>query len=131
MANQNLAAIDPALALIGRFGKLSGGSTATMHKLRKATIYSEGDVPSKYKVLAATLWSVSARCEPCIKYYVKESIKRGVTEKEFAEFMAVATGMGGCVGETWAMKAFKAFVDISSGVTTETETSSGDSCGCG
>jgi alkylhydroperoxidase/carboxymuconolactone decarboxylase family protein YurZ len=129
VANQNLADIDPAMTLMGKFAKLTGGSTAAMHKVRRATLYSDGDVPSKYKVLAAALWSVSSRCEPCIKYYVNESIKLGATEKEFAEFMAVATGMGGCVGETWAMKAFKAFVDIKNGV--ESETDAADSCGCG
>ncbi len=129
MSQEELTKIEPALALMGRFGKLTGGSTAAMHKVRTTALYSEGDVPAKYKVLAATLWSVSARCEPCIKYYVNESIKRGVTEKEFAEFMVVATAMGGCVGETWALKAFKAFADITSG--TETETGSADSCGCG
>jgi len=129
MANQNLTDFDPALALMGQFGKLSGGSTAAMHTLRTKTLYSDGEVPSKYKVLAAALWSVSARCEPCIKYYINEAIKRDVTEKELAEFLAVATGMGGCVGETWAMKAFKAYHDLKNGVTSETD--SVDACGCG
>ena len=129
MSQKELTKIEPALALMGQFGKLTGGSTAAMHALRKKTLYADGDVPAKYKILAAALWSVSARCEPCIRYYVNEAVKRDVTEKELAEFLAVATGMGGCVGETWAMKAFKAYHGIKDGVTSETD--SVDACGCG
>jgi alkylhydroperoxidase/carboxymuconolactone decarboxylase family protein YurZ len=56
-------------------------------------------------------WAISARCEPCIKYYVLQAIKSGATEGEVGEFLAIASTMGGCVGEMWALKAFKAFKD--------------------
>ena len=101
--------------IMAEFSKLTHASTAHMNKLRMTTIYTDGEVSAKYKVMAAALWSVSARCEPCVKYYAREACQRGVTDKEFAEFMAVATGMGGCVGETWAIKAFKAFKEYQVG----------------
>jgi len=55
------------------------------------------------------LWSIAVRCEPCIKFYVQEAAKKGATETELCEFLAVGSTMGGCVGETWSLKAYKAF----------------------
>ena len=37
---------------------------------------------------------------------------------ELGEFLAVASTMGGCVGEMWALKAFKAYKDLAHGETT-------------
>lgn len=111
--------------IMAEFSKLTRASTAHMNKLRMTTIYTDGAVSAKYKVLAAALWSVSARCEPCVKYYAREARQRGVTDGEFAEFLAVATGMGGCVGETWAIKAFEAFKGFQE---SESGTDSSDSC---
>lgn len=101
--------------IMARFSKLTHASTAHLHKLRTTTIYHDGIIPAKLKVLGAVLWSVSARCEPCVNYYAREAVNRGVTESEFAEFLAVATAMGGCVGETWAVKAYRAFLGVEDG----------------
>ena len=49
------------------------------------------------------------KCEPCFKLYVIKAKEAGVTEEEFGEFMAIASTMGGCVGEMWALKAYNAF----------------------
>ena len=107
----NLANIDPSLALLGRFAKISKGTTANIKKMRETTIYADGEFPAKVKVLAAMLWSVSARCEPCVEYYAAKAKEFGTTEAELGEFLALASTMGGCVGETWALKAYKAFTD--------------------
>ena len=40
---------------------------------------------------------------------------RGVSEAEVGEILAVASTMGGCVGEMWALKAWKAYKDFASG----------------
>jgi len=106
-----LSGIDPALDLLGEFGKHAKGTTGHIQKMRQEAIFSDGAIPAKYKALGAVLWSVSARCEPCIKYYVQQSVRLGVTEAELGEFLGVAGTMGGCVGEMWALKAFKAFRD--------------------
>jgi len=103
--------IDPALALMKDFGKITNGIPSLIDQMRKKAIFSEGKVPQKYKILAAMLWAISSRCEPCFKYYIQRAIKAGTTEEELGEFLAVASTMGGCIGEMWAIKAYKAFKD--------------------
>ncbi len=107
--------IDPALDLYAEFGKLAKGTTRHIAAMRQEAIFTDGAVPARTKALAAVLWAVSARCEPCFKYYVQEAIRLGATEGELGEFLAVAAVMGGCVGEMWALKAFKAYKDIIAG----------------
>lgn len=101
--------IDPALELMKDFGKITGGMPALIDQMRKKAIFSDGSVPQKYKILTAMIWAISARCEPCFKYYVQRAIQVGTAEAELGEFLAVASAMGGCVGEMWALKAYKAF----------------------
>lgn len=107
----NLEAIDPALGLMGEFSRLSNGTTQAIHGMRQKAIFTGGLLPAKHKALAAVLWAVSARCEPCIKFYVQEARRLGATREENTEMLAVASAMGGCVGEMWALKAFHAFVN--------------------
>lgn len=106
-----LASIDPALDLMAEFSKHAKGTTAHIQKMRQDVIFTDGAIQSKYKALGAVLWSVSARCEPCIRYYVQQAARLGATEEEMGEFLALASTMGGCVGEMWALKAYKAFKD--------------------
>ena len=111
----NLKKIDPALELMGEFAKLTNGLPALIDQMRKKAIFSDGEVPQKHKILTAMVWAISARCEPCIKYYVHRAMEKGVTEREFGEFLAIAATMGGCVGEMWAVKAFQAYKELASG----------------
>lgn len=103
--------IDPALELMKEFGKVTNGMPALIEQMRQKAIFSEGAVPKKFKILTAMIWAISARCEPCFKYYVQQAIKVGTTEVELGEFLAIASTMGGCVGEMWALKAYKVFKD--------------------
>ena len=41
--------------------------------MRQEAIFTDGAVPARYKALGAMLWAVSARCEPCIKFYVQQA----------------------------------------------------------
>ena len=107
----NLEAIDPALGLMGEFSRLSAGTTQAIHSMRQKAIFTDGTHTGKTKALAAVLWAVSARCEPCIKFYVQQAKRLGATKEETGEMLAVASAMGGCVGEMWALKAFHAFVN--------------------
>jgi AhpD family alkylhydroperoxidase len=104
-----LTDIDPALGLLPQFGKIAHGTTAALQTLRESTIYRDGVFPARTKALAALLWSIAARCEPCVKYYAAKARELGATEAEAGEFLALASTMGGCVGETWAVKAYAAF----------------------
>ncbi|RXZ42217.1 carboxymuconolactone decarboxylase family protein [Crenobacter cavernae] len=107
--------IDPALGLMAEFGRLTQGTTQHIQRMRQDAIFSEGAVPARYKTLAAMLWAISARCEPCFKFYVQQAVRLGATQEELGEVLAVASTMGGCVGEMWALKAFKAYKDFTSG----------------
>lgn len=104
--------IDPALELMKDFGKVTNGMPALIEQMRQKAIFSDGAVPKKFKLLTAMIWAISARCEPCFKYYVQQAIKNKVTETELGEFLSIASTMGGCVGEMWALKAYKAFKDV-------------------
>jgi AhpD family alkylhydroperoxidase len=107
----NIKEIDPALDLMKEFAKVTGGTVALIEQMRKKAIFTDGVIPKKYKVLTAMIWAISARCEPCFKYYVQKASEFGASEEELGEFLAVASTMGGCVGEMWALKAYKAFKD--------------------
>lgn len=104
--------IDPALELMKEFSKVTGGTPALIDQMRRKTIFSDGAVPQKFKILTAMVWAISARCEPCFKYYVQRAVQAGTNESELGEFLAIASTMGGCVGEMWALKAFKAYKDF-------------------
>jgi AhpD family alkylhydroperoxidase len=109
--------IDPALDFFGEFGKLTKGTTKHIAAMRQEVVYTDGTVPARLKALAAVLWAISARCDPCFKYYIQQAVRLGATEAELGEFLAVASVMGGCVGEMWALKAFKAYKDVTRGDT--------------
>lgn len=107
--------VDPALDLMGEFAKVTQGTARHIQQMRQAAIFTDGALPARQKALGAMLWSIGARCEPCITYYVQQAVTRGATEAELGEVLAVATTMGGCVGEMWALKAFKAYQEVVSG----------------
>lgn len=108
----SLKSIDPALDLMGDFAKVTHGVTRHIQQMRQAVIFTDGALPARQKALAAMLWSISARCEPCIVFYVQQAVTLGATESELGEALAVASTMGGCVGEMWALKAYKAYRDF-------------------
>ncbi len=114
-----LADIDPALGLMAEFGKLTHGTTRHIHQMRQDAIFAEGTVPARMKTLSAMLWSIASRCEPCIKFYVQKAAALGATQEELGEVLAVASTMGGCVGEMWALKAFKAYKEYAGGQVAE------------
>lgn len=109
MTKKDLEAIDPALNLMAEFSKLSHNTSSHVMRMREEAIFTDGILPAKVKALAATLWGISARCEPCLKFYILKAKKLGATETEVGEMLAVASAMGGCVGEMWALKAYQAF----------------------
>lgn len=101
--------IDPALASMKEFATLRPDTAKAIHAMRRSAIFRDDVLPAKHKALAATLWSIAMRCEPCVKFYATEAKRLGASKEELAEFLGVAATMGGCVGETWAVKALHAF----------------------
>ncbi|HAU1718440.1 TPA: carboxymuconolactone decarboxylase family protein [Legionella pneumophila] len=80
-----------------------------MQQLRQQVIFKDGVLPAKTKALIAMVSGINARCEPCLSYYALQAKALGATEPELGEVLAVVSTMGGCVGEMWALKAYKAF----------------------
>ena len=111
----SLTDIDPALGLMAEFGKLTGNTSGHINQMRQEAVFKGGALPARVKALSAMLWAISARCEPCFKFYVQQAVKLGATESEMGEVLAVASTMGGCVGEMWALKAFKAYKEFVNG----------------
>jgi alkylhydroperoxidase/carboxymuconolactone decarboxylase family protein YurZ len=109
MNAQDLKAIDPALGMMGEFSKVTKNTVGHVQKMRQEAIFTDGVFPAKVKALAAALWGISAKCEPCLKFYVLKAKELGATEQEVGEFLAIASAMGGCVGEMWALKTYQAF----------------------
>jgi len=109
MTLKNLTAIDPALGLMGEFSKISQSTSNHIHRMREEAIFTDGTLPAKIKALVAAVWGISARCDPCLKYYILKAKELGATEEEVGEMLAIASAMGGCVGEMWALKAYQAY----------------------
>lgn len=108
MNAQDLKAIDPALGLLAEFSKVTKHTSGHIQKMRQEAVFTDGALPARLKALAAALWGISARCEPCLKFYILKARELGATDQEVGEFLAVACAMGGCVGEMWALKAYHA-----------------------
>jgi len=69
--------------------------------------YSDGTIPAKYKALMALCMAAVDKCDPCLESYVEKVHDLGVTEAEFKEVLEVIITFAGCVGEQWALKAWK------------------------
>lgn len=106
---KSIESIDPALEYLASFNKAALGISHDIQALRQKTIFTDGVLDAKTKALMAMICGINERCEPCLTYYVLEAKKRGLTEQALGEALAVVTTMGGCVGEMWALKAFKAY----------------------
>ncbi len=96
------------------FRRLIPKVTGGLVRMRQET-YRDGAVPANYKLLAALAISIAIRCEPCIRAYVKMAYGKGVTQEELIEFLEVAMTMQGCPGEEWALKAYAAYKEYTSG----------------
>lgn len=109
--DQGVNHTDPLFAELRRLSpKVTGG----ILRARQAA-YEEGTVPRRIKLLAALAISVTIRCEPCIRSYVKMAVDQGATQAEFIEMLNVAMAMHGCPGEEWALKAYGCYKELLSG----------------
>jgi alkylhydroperoxidase/carboxymuconolactone decarboxylase family protein YurZ len=86
MNAQDLKAIDPALGLMGEFSKLTKNTAGHIQKMRQEAVFTDGVIPAKIKALAAALWGISARCEPCLKFYILKAKELGASDQEIGEF---------------------------------------------
>jgi len=106
--------------LFAELRKLSPKVTGGLLRMRQEA-YRDATVAAKYKLLTAMAISITIRCEPCIRAYVRMAVDRGITQEELIEFLEVAITMQGCPGEEWALKGYAAYkecVDGRSGLET-------------
>lgn len=68
-----------------------------------------GVVDHKTKELIALAIGVAMRCEGCIAYHARNSLRAGASRQEVAETLAVAVQMGGGPSMVHAADALRAF----------------------
>jgi AhpD family alkylhydroperoxidase len=68
-----------------------------------------GDLDHKAKELIALAIGVSTRCDGCIAYHARNSVRAGATRQEVAETLAVAVQMGGGPAMVYAADALRAY----------------------
>ena len=95
-------------SLFTELRRLSPQVTGGLLRMRQVA-YRDAAVPAKYKLLTAMVVSVTIRCEPCIKAYVRMAHEKGISQEELIEFLEVAMTMQGCPGEEWALKAYRIY----------------------
>jgi AhpD family alkylhydroperoxidase len=100
--------------LFGELRRLSPKVTGGLVRMRQEA-YRDAAVAAKYKLLTAMAISVAIRCEPCIRAYVQMALDKGISQEELIEFLEVAMTMQGCPGEEWALKAYAAYKECTSG----------------
>lgn len=95
--------------------RLSPKVTGGLLRMRQEA-FRDGEIPAKYKLLAAMAISIAIRCEPCIRPYVSLACEKGITREELLEFLEIAMTMQGCPGEEWALKAYAAYKEYTAGI---------------
>jgi AhpD family alkylhydroperoxidase len=71
---------------------------------------ADGALSSKHKELIALALAVSEHCEGCIAYHARGAARRGATEPEVAEALAVTIVLGGGpAASDYAPRALEAF----------------------
>jgi AhpD family alkylhydroperoxidase len=71
------------------FGSLDEKSTIA-HLDARAAAFAEGELPQKYKALAAMAAAVALDSPPCIANNMKAAVRAGATKAEVMETIAVA-----------------------------------------
>jgi len=86
------------LKKLGHVGELLPDTMNAFRAWDKLAL-SDGAIPKKYKELMAIAVALTTQCPYCIEIHRQEAIKAGVTEKELAEVVFVASALraGGAI----------------------------------
>lgn len=79
--------------------------------------FSEGELERKTKELIALGIAVSTRCDGCIAAHARGAARAGATEGEVAEMLGVCIQMMGGPGTVYAPRAFAAYREFASEMT--------------
>jgi AhpD family alkylhydroperoxidase len=75
-----------------KLGELAPDAMAAFGAFDKASL-ADGAIPKKYKELMAIAVALTTQCPYCIEVHRQQAIKAGVTEKELAEAVFVASAL--------------------------------------
>lgn len=81
-----------------------------------------GELDHKTKELIALAIGVTSRCDGCIAYHARNSLRAGATRKEVAEALAVAVQMGGGPAMVHAADALEAYDEFAAAASRPAET---------
>jgi AhpD family alkylhydroperoxidase len=93
---------------VGQLLQLVPDSVKAYGGLSKAA-QAPGALDHKTKELIALAISVATRCDGCIAYHARNSVRAGATRQEIAEMLAVTLQMGGGPSMIHAADALRAF----------------------
>lgn len=71
-------------SLLSELRRLSPQVTGGLLRRRQAA-YRDAAVAAKYKLLATVVVSVTIRCEPCLRAYVRMAHEKGVSQEELID----------------------------------------------
>ena len=74
-----------------------------------AAATANGTLDSKTKELIAMAVSVAVRCDGCLAFHAKASVKQGASREEILETLGMAVYMGGGPSMVYAAEALDAF----------------------
>lgn len=77
------------------------------------TAMRDGVIDPKTKELIALAIGVASRCDGCIGFHVRTTVKMGMTLQELEEVLGVAVYMGGGPSLMYAANALDAFKEFS------------------
>ncbi len=61
------------------------------------TTWGEGSIPKKYKELTGASISVVERCEPCLRFHLRNAKAAGASAKEMVEALRIGWLTGGSI----------------------------------
>lgn len=70
--------------------------TETFHGMY-VTTWGEGAIPAKYKELTGASISVVERCEPCLRFHLRNAKAAGANAKEMVEALRIGLLTGGSI----------------------------------
>jgi len=75
-------------------------------------VYSDGEIPKKYKELTGLAISILSRCEECVMYHLQGCIKENANKKEIVEAIKMGVVGGGSITYPTARFAFKTLKEL-------------------
>jgi AhpD family alkylhydroperoxidase len=104
-AADRIAGVD---AYVGQLLQMVPDAVKAYGSLSK-TAQVPGALDHKTKELIALAISVATRCDGCIAYHARNSVRAGATRQEIAEMLAVTLQMGGGPSMVHAADALRAY----------------------